>query len=182
MKTLLLRLYDYLTTHRLGLWVGLSLVLLPLVYLAVTLRYDEDIMDFLPVTAEEKAYLENVQSQQSATRMVLIVEGEDEDRRSAAIDDVDYQLSTVNYQLSTLDADQLSAYYSLLPYLMPDSVYAHLDSLLTPEAIRAALQRDRTLLSIPGTSMLGTAIQYDPLGLLNPSPVTRHLSTRSRQG
>ena len=52
MKTLLLRLYDYLTTHRLGLWVGLSLVLLPLVYLAVTLRYDEDIMDFLPVTAE----------------------------------------------------------------------------------------------------------------------------------
>ena len=47
MKDRLLRLYDCFLTHRRWLWSGLTMVLVPLIVLALTLRYNEDIMDLL---------------------------------------------------------------------------------------------------------------------------------------
>ena len=168
MKNLLLRIYDYFAVHRRALWIGFAVVFAALVALAATLRYNEDIMDFLPITEEERAALDAYQSQDAAAQLVLIIDGGEEDRRYDALDEIEVLLSAQGYQLS-LEMDpteQIAELYAQLPCLIADSVYDRFDSLFTPEAVRAALLRDRTILNTPGSSFLAPAIQNDPLGLV----------------
>ena len=77
MKNLLLRIYDFLQAHRRWQWIGWLCISIPLIILAATLRYNEDIMDFLPVTEEERQQLKEYNSQAYASRIFLIVEGVD---------------------------------------------------------------------------------------------------------
>lgn len=175
MKQPLLRLYDQLNSHRRWLWIGVVAVLLPLIGLAVSLRYNEDIMDFLPATEEERAAFAQLQAQESASQLVLIIEGEDEQQRTDAL----YKCADRLPQLQTDMTEQMAQLYAQMPYLIPDSVYDRFDSLFTPDAIRAALQRDKAILSTPGASFLATAIQSDPLGLIELSAFSHQLSDRT---
>ena len=136
MKNLLLRIYDYFAVHRRALWIGFAVVFAALVALAATLRYNEDIMDFLPITEEERAALDAYQSQDAAAQLVLIIDGGEEDRRYDALDEIEVLLSAQGYQLS-LEMDpteQIAELYAQLPCLIADSVYDRFDSLFTPEA------------------------------------------------
>ena len=87
MNDKLLHIYDFLSIHRRWLWSGLTMVLIPLIVLALTLRYNEDIMDFLPLEDEDRAALAEFQSKQSAAQIVLIVEGGDESLREEIIEE-----------------------------------------------------------------------------------------------
>ena len=189
MRDFLLRIYDSLLTHRPWLWGICAAIVLLLAGLAISLRYHENIMDFLPVDEQDKAALEDYQSRQDAARLVLIIEG-DESLREEALDEINYQLSrfdlsnnrapqglrTVNYQLSTDPTDQLIELYSQLPYLIADSTYARFDSLFTPAAVRNALLRDKAILNTPGTGFLAPVIQSDPLGLAQMSDLKSSIS------
>ena len=166
MKDRLLRLYDCFLTHRRWLWTGFAALCLILVALAATLRYNEDIMDFLPVTPEERAALEAYQSQQSASRLVLIIEGEDELRRSDAFYDLDERLAEAGHPLSEFDLSDLINSRWLIANSQSPITNSRLDSLFTPEAVRAALERDKRILSTPGGSAFAPLIQSDPLGLI----------------
>ena len=172
----LLRIYDYLSTHRRWLWVGVCAVLVPLIVLAATLRYNEDVMDFLSADEEDRVAFEQFRSQQSASRMVLIVEGDS--LREQALDACAEYLPDLQTEIDP--TEQLQALYAQLPYFIEDSVYEHLDSLFTPVAVRAALQRDRAILSTPGAGILATAIQSDPLSLVNLSTIHSRLSIEQR--
>ncbi len=176
----ILRIYDYCCSHRRMLWVVLAVFLIPLIVLAATLHYNEDIMDFLPITTEEKETLHNMQAQQSAAQIVLIVEGEDEVQRLDAIDAIDEKLYEANISLSTDLSERIDMLYANMPALISDSTYSQFDSLFTPQAIHTALQRDLLILSTPGTSALAPAIQHDPLGLVHlsnlQSPNSEHKS------
>ena len=97
----LLHIYDFFTAHKPALWICFAVLMVPLLFLALSLRYDEDIMDFLPVTEEDRVVLDALQNQQEASRIVLIVEGEDEDRRLEALDEITFHLSPFTFQLST---------------------------------------------------------------------------------
>ena len=171
--TWLLRVYDFFAAHRRYLWCGVCAVLVPLLILAVILRYNEDIMDFLPVTPEEREQLENGM-QQSATRLVLIAEGDDEQRRTEAIEACAERIPDLETEIDI--NEQLASLYALMPYLIADSTYAQFDSLFTPAAVRAALQRDRLILSTPGTGTFAYAIQSDPLGLVDLSEIRASFS------
>ena len=171
MKDTLLRLYDWFGTHRSWLWGGCGAVALVLLVLAGSLRYNEDIMDFLPATDEERAAFHQWQERQSALRLVLIIEGEDEDLRNEAFYDMDERLANIGHPLSEFDIEELMANSQWLTTHIPDSVYDRFDSLFTPEAVRAALLRDQAILSTPGASMLSDAIRHDPLGLV---PITNY--------
>lgn len=163
MKQWLLHIYDWLNTHRRVMWCVFAAVTILLLGLAVTLHYNEDIIDFLPVTQEDREALEAYQSQEIASRLVLIIEGD------SLRDEALYACEEAIPDLITdIDpTEQIEALYDLMPYYISDSTYAQLDSLLTPQAIHAALQRDKVILSTPGTSFLAPAIQHDPLGLVN---------------
>ena len=172
MKDKLLHIYDWLSTHRRVLWGVLAAVLVVLIGLAATLRYNEDIMDFLPVTDEDRQALETFQSQETASRLVLIIEGDS--LRDEALEACGEAIPDLETEPDM--TEQMNAFYALMPYYIADSTYAQLDSVFTSEAIRAALQRDKALLATPGTSFLIPAIQHDPLGLVNLSTLTNNQS------
>lgn len=181
MKNLLLRIYDFFVTRRRWLWGGVALVLLVFVALAASLHFSEDIMDFLPLDTDDREALAQYQSQQSATRLVLVVEGDS--LREEAIwqlaDSIDSRMA--GGQLDEPDpAEGLAAMYSQMPYMIADSVYARFDSIFTPQAVNAALLRDKAILAIPGASVLSTAIAYDPLGLIELSTLNTQPSTLNR--
>ena len=165
MKQWFLHIYDLLQTHRKWLWFSAGLVLIALFALAATLHYSEDILDFLPVTQEDREALEAYQSQEMASRIVLIIEGEDEDQRAEALEACEAAIPDLETDIDP--SEQLEALYAMMPYYIPDSTYAQFDSLFTPASIRAALQRDKAILATPGTSFLAPAIRQDPLGLVN---------------
>ena len=165
MNDKLLHIYDWLSTHRRWLWSGLTIVLIPLIVLALTLRYNEDIMDFLPLEDEDREALAEFQSRQSAAQIVLIVEGGNESLREEAIEEL--VISNGLLDISTDPSEQLRNLYAQLPYYIEEEKYEKLDSRFTSEAIRAALERDKSILATPGTGFLATAIQSDPLGLMD---------------
>ena len=166
----LLHIYDFFTAHKSALWSSFAVLMVPLLFLALSLRYDEDIMDFLPVTEEDRVVLDALQNQQEASRIVLIVEGEDEDRRLDALDEINDKLSVFSYQLSDFDLSDFASSIVHCPLSIPDSLF-------TPEAVHEALLRDKTLLSTPGTSFLTPIIQADPLGLVDLTTIDQRLTT-----
>ena len=181
MKNLLLRIYDFFVPRRRWLWGGVALVLLVFVALAASLHFSEDIMDFLPLDADDREALAQYQSQQSATRLVLVVEGDSlrEEAVWQLADSIDSRMA--GGQLAEPDpAEGLAAMYSQMPYRIADSVYARFDSIFTPQAVNAALLRDKAILAIPGASVLSTAIAYDPLGLIELSTLNAQPSTLNR--
>ena len=181
MKNLLLRIYDFFVTRRRWLWSGVALVLLVFVALAASLHFSEDIMDFLPLDDDNREALAQYQSQQSATRLVLVVEGDSlrEEAVWQLADSIDCRMA--GGQLAEPDpAEGLVALYSQMPYRIADSVYARFDSIFTPQAVNAALLRDKAILAIPGASILSTAIAYDPLGLIELSTLNAQRSTLNR--
>ena len=160
MKDRLLHIYDWLHSHHLWLWGTFTAVLIPLIVLAATLRYNEDIMDFLPATQEERETFRHLQSQQAASRLYLIIEGDS--LREEALYACAERIPDLQWDISVL----LDELYAQMPYYIADSLYKHFDSIFTPEVIHAALERDKYILSTPGASVLATAIRHDPLGLV----------------
>lgn len=173
MSAKILHIYDWLQSHRRWLWGTMTVVFIPLIVLATMLRYNEDIMDFLPATPEEREVFEQVQSQKAASRIYLIIEGDS--LRDEALYTCADRIQDLQWDL-TAHLDEL---YAQLPYLIPDSIYDLLDSLFTPDAIRAALERNKTLLSTPGASMLIPAIQRDPLSLVPIADIQSSASDKS---
>ena len=138
-------------------------------------------MDFLPLDDDDREALAQYQSQQSATRLVLVVEGDSlrEEAVWQLADSIDCRMA--GGQLAEPDpAEGLVALYSQMPYRIADSVYARFDSIFTPQAVNAALLRDKAILAIPGASILSTAIAYDPLGLIELSTLNAQRSTLNR--
>lgn len=156
----LLRVYDYFYLHRLWLWGGVAILLLLIVVGACSLRYHENIIDFLPATNEERAAFEQISSQQSASRLVLIIEGD-----SLCEQAMDKCVERIPNLQTELDLEEWVTTSHWPITSIPDSVYDCLDSLLTPDAIHHALERDQLILSTPGTSFLLPIIRHDPLGL-----------------
>ena len=130
-------------------------------------------MDFLPATPEEREALQHLRSQKAASRIYLIIEG-DSLREDALYTCAD-RLPDLQWDMN----DHICELYSRLPYLISDSVYDRLDSLFTPEAIRAALMEDKTILSTPGSSALTPVIQHDPLRLVRMSDFQASLSGKT---
>lgn len=174
MRNRLLHIYDWLNNHRRWLWIGVIAILLPLVGLAVSLRYNEDILDFLPATKEERAEFQQLQSQQSASRLVLIIEGDS--LCEEAMELCEERLPELQTDLDL--SEQLEPIYAHMPCFIADSIYDRFDSLFTPQAIHEALLKDQAILATPGASMLTYAIQSDPLELI---PLTSFQANTTKQ-
>ena len=82
----LIKLYDYLSQHTKVLWIGLSIIIMVLIASVCTLRYSEDIFEFLPVDEEYKESMDIYTKITEANRVVIIFEGQSPDSICNAID------------------------------------------------------------------------------------------------
>ena len=163
----LIKLYDYLSQHTKVLWIGLSIIIMVLIASVCTLRYSEDIFEFLPVDEEYKESMDIYTKITEANRVVIIFEGQSPDSICNAIDAFAQLLPNA---LTELDIDsyqeRLAFIYQQMPYFLDEDDYARLDTLLTQENIEEAIKQNKETLMLPGAGFLYNSIAADPLHLI----------------
>ena len=163
----LIKIYDYFSQHKKLLWGAIIVLVVLLGLLTATLKYNEDIFDFLPVDDEYHESMEIYTKISDANRIVIIFESQSPDSICAAIDEWAEQIPNSITEMDMMQyIDQLCFVYQNMPYFLTEKDYQRLDSLLTETNIQRAVQNCRNVLSIPGTSFLYKSFSYDPFQLI----------------
>lgn len=185
MVTFFLRVYDWFSRHRSWLFALLAGLCLALSAGMLSLRHNENILDFLPVDNTHRKALNLYQNLSAADRIVALVVPHDTtaavspDRLTAAVDRFADEvalrdtLHALRDFTTRIDYERFSAVpeflYSHIPYFLDERDYARIDSLLTPEYIDAQIARDRMQLMFPTGGLLSQFVRQDPLNLFTPT-------------
>lgn len=139
--------------------------MLILLVLTCRLQFHEDIFDFLPQDEEYTESMRVYSELSEASRIVVIFEGAEPDSIVMSIDAFGEKRTDA---ITELDVDgflsRLDYVYAHLPYFLTDRDYVKLAHCL--QNIDSCLTIDRQMLSMPGTSFLGSSISSDPLRLI----------------
>ena len=170
----LIKIYDYFAHHKPLLWGATIVLLVVLAILTATLQYNEDIFDFLPVDEEYHEAMAIYTEITDANRIVIIFESQSPDSICAAIDEWANHIPNSITEVDMMEyIEQLCFVYQNMPYILTEKDYRKLDTLLTKDNIKRAVQNCRNVLSIPGTSFLYKSFSYDPFQLI---PLSRGAS------
>ena len=170
----LIKIYDYFSQHKRLLWGAIIVLVVLLSVLTATLKYNEDIFDFLPVDDEYHESMEIYTKISDANRIVIIFESQSPDSICAAIDEWADHIPNSITEVDMMEyIEQLCFVYQNMPYFLTETDYRKLDTLLTEDNIQRAVQNCRNVLSIPGTSFLYKSFSYDPFQLI---PLSRGAS------
>lgn len=187
----LLRIYDFFRSHKKALWASLCGLTVLFTALVFTLRYSEDIGDFLPLGTEESRALDVYQQISGAKRIIMLFSNPDDpDLTVEAIDsfaevlaDADNEgwCGSLQTSFDMQQVQQLMNYvYDNMPYFLDKRDYRRIDSLLAePSYIRQRLEQDKQVLMMPSGGMATGSIVRDPLGLF--APVMNDLSGANPQ-
>ncbi len=181
---MILKIYDYLSTHRKVRWTVALAVTALLVVLTLRLSYKEDISDFLPLDNEDRTHLAVFQDISGADQIVIMFGAKDGGKADAdsicrAVDvfcrklaecDTAGWTKAMTAQVDMERVEQVQQYvYENIPYFLTAADYARMDSLLSqPGYADRQLQADREMLMFPSGGLLTTNISRDPLNLFTP--------------
>ena len=184
MTEFVLRLYDFLTAHRVWRAVSALAVVAAMLVMVSRLGYKEDIADFLPVGSEKQNALKVYRDIAGADRIFAIVQcrdsaSADPDQLVAAADrfvdavqraDTAHVIGSITSQTDISAAAEVSAFvYENMPYFLTEADYARIDSALSrPGYVARQLSADRQMLMLPTGSMLADNIGRDPLNIFTP--------------
>ena len=187
MTNFFLRIYDFLERRR-WLTIGLAVVLTGLfVFLASRVRYEEDIARFLPSGDESQKYQEVYQQFAAQNRIVVVFSQKGQDIDNEAVESAiemfgeklegSEMVENLNVTIDETQVfDLMDAVYAHLPYLLEESDYQYVDSLLqTPEFVHDRLAQDKQLLMFPVAGTVMHTLPVDPLQLF--TPVLRRLNS-----
>ena len=176
--------YDYLQSHkrfRLGLLLMIIAILLVMVS---SLRYNEDIYDFLPMDENQQKAITLYQDITGGKRIVAMIRMKNDeipnsDLLSEAVDTFTNKIINGNGAnhikeiTSQVDFDKIAGLtefaYRNLPYMLCDSDYVRMENILSSEnLVKEQLSDDVQMVMMPATGYFATNISYDPLGLFTP--------------
>ncbi len=180
----IIRIYEYMKSHRKICWLSLSILTLSLVLLLASLTYKEDISDFLPDNNKYSKALKVYQDLVGANKIIVIAQYADStkiapDTIARAVDLFVGELEkkdkcnlflNLTYQMDQSQvAEMISYVYQNIPYFLTPTDYLRMDSLVCkPDFIPSQLADDKQLLMLPASSLLSENIQRDPLNLFTP--------------
>ncbi len=176
MTKLLLRIHDYLMAHRLLAIASLLVLLAVGVALALQLRYEENIADFLPRSKDnaKQAAVYNALGDQGQITVIFRPGNEaDDDEVMDAIDLFAETFTAIPVQARADESDAMTAIAAvgnrIALYLTPDD-YRRIDSLLAqPDYIATCMGNVRQTLSMPLPPMVSDMIVADPLNIFSPA-------------
>ena len=176
MTKFLLRIHDYLSAHRPLALVGLLVLLAVGIVLALQLRYEENIADFLPRSkenAKQAAVYNALGDQGQITVIFRPADGVGEEEVMDAIDLFAETFTSVPVQARADESDAMTAIAAvgdrIALYLTPDD-YHRIDSLLAqPGYVAQCMGNVRQTLSMPLPPMVSDMIVADPLNLFSPA-------------
>lgn len=181
MAKFFISIYLYLEKHPVTMWCSLIITTLIFAFFAFKLPYEEDILKILPKTKQsEKGILafEQMSIKDKIFLEMTAIEGETvsaEELATAHDDFIQLLLSNdsshhyINNILYRMEDDWtingLDYLLNHFPSLVDTSVYAHFDSLLTPEAIERQMAENYALMANDATGEVTSLLCYDPVGL-----------------
>lgn len=185
MTTLILKIYDYMHTHKSLCAISFVLITIVLVMKVTGMTYKEDISDFLPVGSKHQDALKVYQDISGANKIFAIFQ-----YRDTALSNPDVIVETINAFAGDLaerdssgmikdltaqvDIEKISTIldfiYCNIPYFLEEKDYARMDSLLSDRNyIEHQIQQDKQMLMFPAGGLLSDNIQRDPLNLFTPA-------------
>ena len=184
MVSFFLRIFDVLQKRRaLCMWLLFGLTALLMAMMA-SLRYNENIYDFLPVSGDEQKAItlyQDISGGQRVFAMFKLRNGDTEDtsRLTEAVDTFAQGLQPLAGQghitdiTSQVDFEKVMGItdfvYQNMPLMLRDSDYVRMERLLTtPGYVDEQLANDVQLVIMPATGVFTSNISNDPLGLFTP--------------
>jgi len=180
MTKFFLKIYDFLETRR-WLTVTLAVVLsLLFAFLASRVRYEEDIAKFLPNGGENRKYQEVYQEFAAQSRIAVIFSSTDDSLNVEAAQNAMQLFGEILEESNMADNvsvtvdetqifDLMDAVYAQVPYLLEESDYQRIDSMLkTPGLMTEKLEADKQMLMFPTSGVFMRTLPYDPLQLFTP--------------
>ena len=194
MVSFFLRIFDFLHERR-RLCMGLltALVCMLLVMMA-SLRYNENINDFLPLSGNDQKAITLYQDITGGQRIIAMfsvkdtVEG-DLQSPTSAVDSFAQAIRNgsgsrhVSEITTQVDFEKVLAttdfVYQNMPLMLADSDYVRMEQIVSsPEAVDEQLANDVQMIMMPATGFFTQGIGNDPLGLFN--PVMERLQARQK--
>ena len=184
MVKLFLRIFDYLQQRRLLCMSLLTVLTIVLVGMMASLKYNENIYDFLPVSGNEQKAITLYQDITGGQRIIALFklkEG-DTDNETAlteAIDTFAERLMAGDGQrhirevTTQVDFEKVTGItdfiYHNMPLMLTDYDYVRMERLLaTPGYVDEQLAHDVQMVMMPATGFFTSNISNDPLGLFTP--------------
>ena len=183
MVNFFLRLYDILHQRK-ALFTGLLLgVIMTLLAMMLSLSYNENIYDFLPLTGNEQKAINIYQDISGGQRIYAMFKTQDgqidRDRLEEAVDTFAQRISTqpgsrhIKEITTQIDYDKYAGItdfiYQNMPVMLRDSDYVRIERLLaTPNYAKDQLASDVEMMLMPASGFFTANIGNDPLGLFSP--------------
>ena len=181
MVNFFLHIYDILQRRRsLCMWLLTALTAVLFVMVA-SLKYNENIFDFLPVSGNEQKAItlyQDISGGQRLFAMFRMKEGEtlDEDRLTEAVDSFAQGIQVVadaghiTEVTSQVDFEKVTGItdfvYHNMPLMLRDSDYIRMEQIVSSEEkIDEQLANDVQMIMMPATGFFTSNISNDPLGL-----------------
>ena len=155
-----------------------------LVIMMATLKYNENIYDFIPVSGNEQKAITLYQDISGGQRLFAMLKMKDE--KADAIDSLTEAVDCFTHKIqpfvnegyiaevtSQVDFEKVTGItdfvYQNIPLMMCDSDYIRMENLLSsPDKYDEQLANDVQIMMMPTTSFFSSNINNDPLGLFTP--------------
>lgn len=193
MTGLVLSIYRFFKRYPLIGVTAFIIITLALVGSVMTLHYNEDISDFLPLDEENSEALDVYRRVSGADKIIAMVMSADTDSVDASV--LAAGIESLSDNISVLDSvgairsmmqrvdmenmmDIADEVYANIPYFLTEKDYCTIDSLLsTPDYVAQQMRANREMLLLPTGNLITQNISRDPLNLF--SDVLNRLSSGS---
>ena len=183
MHNFFLRIFDFLQKrHRLCMSL-MTLLIGLLIIMMSTLKYNENIFDFLPVSGNEQKAItlyQDITGGQRIVAMFKMSDGDstDVDLMTAAVDTFANKIETgygrhhIKDITTQVDFEKIAGItdfiYHNMPFMLTDSDYVRMEQQLSsPHYADHQLAHDVEMIMMPATGFFSSSISNDPLGLFS---------------
>lgn len=179
MTRFFLKLYDLFLSRRPLLWTLFAVLCVGLGVAASTIRFSENVSDFLPADSHNERVNWAYSHIGSANKIVITVSMADsaaQPDRDLLIEAVDSLVARIgsgttadhiNSLMYCVDRESIAAISNFvtsnMAYYLTDEQYSSIDSLLGYDAIRARLESVKGLLMSPASAVIKSSLVSDPL-------------------
>lgn len=184
MNKFFIKIYDFLFARR-GLTFSILLILVAVCLILVfSLKYNENIFDFLPVSGNDQKAIslyQDISGGQRIVTMFKIKDGSKEgiEHLTEAVDSFADMLSSgsegqnISELTTQVDMERISNIsdfiYQNIPLMLTDSDYQYMEDLISkPDYASEQLSNDLQMILMPATGVFSSIITRDPLGLFTP--------------
>lgn len=183
MSEVFLKIFDFFYTRKTLCNTLLVSIIAILLVMVSSLKYNEDIYDFIPVDRNQQKAVSIYQDISGGRRIVAMIKTKNENENSELLcEAVDTFTNKLKMQygskhlkeiISQVNYDKIEDItkftYQHLPYILSDSDYVRIEQILNSDSLAEnQMVQSMQMIMMPATGTISDVISFDPLGLFSP--------------